>query len=191
MAGDILDDYVQSTGVYDKTGLRQAILGVVDRFKHSQTEEQRQRAHWAKLSSDYLDDWTITELRTSGRFPPTNNERHYDGLVETPRDIHLKYATHPHVRIVLEGPRGTQFRLAIMLEYKYQIMMHKVLFSNFKVVFAADAVPSSLGVDVQETLVASIFKMLKNEHALLVRKMEHHCPNLERAVIRQLHVGPC
>lgn len=184
--GDLLGAYIETTGVRDARRLRTAILHVVDTFMAQDMYEIAQEQLMKELSERFLKEWTFESIKVGGHFPPASGHRHYDGVVETSRAVSARYAQPPHVRVVLDGPRGTQFKLAVVLNCKQTLMPREMKFSEFRINVAIDAAPESLGVDVQRNLIIDICNVLKHQYAHFVRKIHRHCSDLQQVLLNEL-----
>lgn len=186
MADDALEAFVRSTGIRDTEALRFVIIDAIDRIRTRERTEDAKAVRLASLSRQYLDDWIFDTITVAGRFPPPDDVRTYDGLIESSGAVISKYATRPHVRVIIEGPRGTQFKMGIVLMCKQHPTQHEIRFSSFEVHVAVDAIPASLGTEVQVELTRAVFKMLRKEHSKFIHKMKRYCSDIEQAVIRQI-----
>lgn len=186
MADDHLRDYILQAGLSDCPELRGELAAVVQRFRHKEEQEKARALERQYLSKTYFGDWSIETFAISERFPPSGNEREYDGVIESCRDVNNKYARRPHVSIVLNEPRGAQFKLAVMLDYQYQMNSRKVFFSDFRLLIAVEPTPPTLGADVQRELIESAFRMLNDHYPVFVKKMKRYSPRLEHTVMQQV-----
>ncbi len=191
MADDALTTFVQSVPIRDKEALRFVIIDAIQRIQTREREEDARDAKLTALSQKYLREWTFDTITVTGRFPPSDHVRLYDGVIESSGVITKKYSMRPHIRIIMEGPRGTQFKMAVVLMCKHHLTQRELRFSHFELHVAVEAVPTSLGADVQTELVRAAFAMLRAEHPRFLCNMKRYCGNLEDTVTAQIGQPAC